>query len=327
MTEPKAFSHIDLQLVRILHEVLVQRSVSRAAVSLGMRQPAVSAALKRLRDLLGDPIVVRSGTHMVPTDVGRQFLEPAANILHEAERLFTDARQFDPVRTQTTFRVAAPDYLDPLFLPGVFQSVARQAPGATIEVVALTADFDYVQHLGQDLDLVIGNWLEPPEGLHLGRLLSDEVVCMVARDHPAVGLYARGAWDVAHYLASAHIAPGLLYPGGRGVIDQRLEQLGLERRITARCAHFGLIPQILVGSPWVLTTGRLFCSRYLQQAPLVVLPCPIPFGMMDYFQLWHPRNHASGRLRWLRDQVRKVALSLSMPAGAVAAPAVPVAAD
>ena len=85
MRDQALFDKIDLHLIRVLHTVLTDRSVSRAAIRLGMYQPAVSAALKRLRELSGDPLLVRSGSGMVPTDAGLRMIEPSASILRAAE--------------------------------------------------------------------------------------------------------------------------------------------------------------------------------------------------------------------------------------------------
>lgn len=117
MRDQTLFDKIDLHLIRVLHTVLTERSVSRAALRLGMHQPAVSAALRRLRELAGDPLLVRSGAQMQPTDVGLRMVQPSADILRAAEGLFSDARQFDPRTSTRTFRIAASDYLDPQFLP------------------------------------------------------------------------------------------------------------------------------------------------------------------------------------------------------------------
>ena len=126
MRERALFDKIDLHLIRILHTVLTERSVSRAAVRLGMYQPAVSASLKRLRDLSGDPLLVRSGARMVPTVAALRMVEPAASILRAAEVLFSDARGFEPRTSRTAFRVAAADYLDPLFLPRLVSDIRQQ---------------------------------------------------------------------------------------------------------------------------------------------------------------------------------------------------------
>jgi DNA-binding transcriptional LysR family regulator len=313
MRDQTLFDKIDLHLIRVLHTVLTERSVSRAAIRLGMYQPAVSSALKRLRALSGDPLLVRSGSGMVPTDAALRMIEPSASILRSAEVLFSDARGFDPQTATNTFRVAASDYLDPLFLPMFVTQVKAQAPLCRIEIHPLSPDSNYHAHLALgNVDLVIGNWLKPPEDLHMARLFGDEIVSLVSTDHPAV----RRGWDADTWLAAEHIAPTPLHPGARGIIDQMLDAQGLQRNITARCAHFSLIPDMVASSLLVLTTGRQYCERFAARLPVRILPCPVDFPRLMYYQLWHERTHASSSARWLRDRIKSVAASLRTPAGA-----------
>ena len=301
------FDRIDLHLIRVLHTVLTERSVSRAALRLGMYQPAVSAALKRLRDIAGDPLLVRSGSGMVPTVTGLQMIEPAADILRSAETLFSGAHNFDPATSQLTFSLAASDYLDPWFLPQLVARLKSLAPHCRIQIHALSADADYRHHLAQGhYDVVVGNWPQPPDDLHLGRLFGDEVVCLVSNDHPAV----RRGWDVQAWLESQHIAPMPTHPGARGVIDDHLASLGLVRDIAVRCPHFGLIPGMVAGSLLVLTTGRQYCERFLGALPVQIVACPVPFPRLMYYQLWHERTHTGSAARWLREQIKEVAASL-----------------
>jgi DNA-binding transcriptional LysR family regulator len=272
-----------------------------------MHQPAVSAALKRLRDLSGDPLLVRSGSGMVPTDAALRMVEPSASILRAAEVMFTDARGFEPKSATNTFRVAASDYLDPLFLPQLVAQIKSHAPMCHIEIHPLSADSDYHEHLAQgDVDVVIGNWLTAPDDLHMGRLFADEVVCLVAKDHPAV----RRKWDMASWLEAEHIAPTPTHPGAKGVIDEHLDALGLQRNITARCPHFGLIPAMVASSLLVMTTGRQFCERFAERLPVKILECPVDFPRLMYYQLWHERTHTSNSAKWLRERVKSVAASL-----------------
>ena len=307
MRDQALFDKIDLHLIRVLHTVLTERSVSRAALRLGMHQPAVSAALKRLRELAGDPLLVRSGAGMVPTDAGLRMVEPAASILRGAEVLFSDARGFDPQTATQTFRLAASDYLDPQFLPQLVAQLKVQAPLTRIEIHPLSADSHYQAHLAQgEIDVVIGNWMRPTDELHRGELFADDVVCLVGQDHPAV----RRGWSEQDWLDCEHIAPTPTHPGALGVIDEHLGGLGLARNITARCAHFGLIPAMVASSLLVLTTGRHFCARYVGRLPVTVLECPVAFPQLTYYQLWHERSHASASAKWLRSQVRAVAQSL-----------------
>ena len=310
MRDQALFDKIDLHLIRVLHTVLTERSVSRAALRLGMYQPAVSASLKRLRELAGDPLLVRSGSGMVPTDAGLRMIEPSASILRAAEMLFSGVRGFDPQTADCTFRVAASDYLDPMFLPQLVAQIKAQAPNCHVEIHPLSADSDYHAHLAQgDVDVVVGNWLKPPEDLHLGKLFADEIVCMVSKDHPA----AKRGWTAENWLEAEHIAPTPTHPGARGVIDDHLESLGVRRNITARCPHFGLIPQMVASSLLVLTTGRQFCERFADRLPVQVLECPIDFPQLVYYQLWHERSHASASARWLRERVKGVAAGLKQP--------------
>jgi DNA-binding transcriptional LysR family regulator len=309
MAQADNFDKIELHLVRVLHVLITERSVSRAALKLRTTQPAVSAQLKRLRELTGDALLVRAGNAMVPTATALALAAPAANLLHEAERLFSARARthgFDPLACESTFRVAASDYLDPLFLPELVARLKRLAPNLRLELQPLSGEFDYRSSLAAgEVDLVIGNWLSPPGELHMAQLLSDEIVCLVADDHP-ITRNLRG-WNAARYLASEHVAPTPLHPGARGVIDEHLQSQGLERNIAVRSAHFSLIPLMVARSMLVLTTGRLFCSRYVDSLPLRIVPCPVQFPALTYYQLWHELTHASSAQRWLREQVKEVA--------------------
>lgn len=315
MAERAVFDKIELYLIRVLHTLITERSVSRAALRLSSSQPAVSAQLKRLRELTGDPLLVRAGNGMAPTATALALAGPAANLLQEADRLFGPhgrERTFDPATSRATFRIAASDYLDPLFLPELVARLKQLAPQLRLELMPLSGEFDYRRSLASgDVDLVIGNWLEPPGELHLGRLVSDEVVCLVAEDHPAVRIAGGRGWTAEKYLACEHVAPTPNFRGARGVIDEHLEGLGLARDIAVRSAHFSLIPLMVAQSLLVLTTGRLFCSRYVDSLPVRIVRCPVAFPPLTYFQLWHDVTHASPASRWLREQVRDVARGLA----------------
>lgn len=318
MTQGTLFDKIDLSLIRVLHTVITECSVSRAAIRLQTSQPAVSAQLRRLRELTGDPLLVRSGQGMAPTDVALSLLEPAAAILQHAQSMFghkSAVRGFDLASAAMTFRIATTDYLDPFFLPELTLHLRRLAPQVKVEVVQLTTDLDYRRSLARgDIDLVIGNWLAPSDELHLGRLLTDEVVCLVSEDHPAARLPKEGkrAWTVDQYLAAEHIAPPPLHPGALGIIEEHLAKQGLQRRIVVRSPHFAQFPYMVAGSLLVLTTSRRFCERYVKPYRVKMIRCPVAFPPMNYYQLWHDLTHHSAASRWLREQVREVVRGLQL---------------
>jgi DNA-binding transcriptional LysR family regulator len=315
MTQRLDFDKIELYLIRVLKTLIIERSVSRAAMRLQSTQPAVSAQLKRLRALTADPLLVRAGNNMAPTETALRLLDPATRILQDADRLFSPRahqRGFDPLTSTSTFRIAASDYLDPLFLPELVAHLKRVAPAVRLELVTLSGEFDYRRSLAAaEVDLVIGNWLKPPEELHLGRLMNDEIVCLIAEDHPVARAAATRAWSPERYLECEHVAPTPLHANAPGVIDEHLASIGVKRDVMVRSAHFGLIPLMVAQSLLVLTTGRLFCSRYVDSLPVRIVRCPVPFPPLMYYQLWHDLTHASASGRWLREQVRDVARNLS----------------
>ena len=240
-------------------------------------------------------------------------MEPAADILRSAQLMFgARARglDFDPATSTLNFRVAASDWLDPLLLPELVGRIKSQAPGISLEILPLTGEYDYRTRLARaDVDLVLGNWLQPPEELHIGQLFTDEAVCLVAADHSAV----RNPrwWTAERYLESDHVAPMPLHAGARGIIDDHLASEGLARNVSVRTPHFALAPMMVARSRLVLTTGRQFCSRWVDTLPVRIVRCPIRFPSLTYYQLWHELSHHSSAGRWLREQVREVARSLA----------------
>lgn len=307
MKASAAYERLDIHHIRVLYTVLTERSVSKAALILGMHQPGVSATLKRLRTIFDDPLLVLSGARMVPTEVGYCLQDSCGKLLREVDNAFKQAQVFDPRRSTTLFRVGACDFLDPLFLPNLLTAINAQAPNSRIEIHALSETSDYHRMLADgDLDVVIGNWLNMPKELHQGKLFDDEVVCLVGQNNPAV----RRGWTPKDWLEAQHIAPMPSYVGAQGIIDELLQLQGLKRNIVARSSYFGLIPQMVAQTLLVLTTGRQYCSRFTSQLPLTILPCPVELPMMHYYQLWHDCRHGSSAVKWLRETIKNVTTQL-----------------
>ncbi len=288
---------IDTYLLRVLHTLLMERSVTRSAVKLNQSQPAVSAALRRLRDITKDPLLVRGKSGMVPTEYGLRLLEPVENALSEIERIKLQQHSFDPATSIRCYRIGCPDYLNVMFVPTVIERFRQDAPNAFLEFHPLGPSFDYELALENGkLDIVIGNWPEPPEQLHLSNLFVDEIVCLISNTHPCA---KRGGLTLEHYLDSPHLAPTPYSIGQRGSIDMYLARERLKRRVVVTLPYFNLAPYVLVQSDLIFTTTRRFANHYAQFLPLYISPAPIDFPPMQYYQLWHERCHYSEEVRWL----------------------------
>ncbi|MBB6136241.1 LysR family transcriptional regulator [Oxalobacteraceae sp. CFBP 13730] len=303
--------NLDLHLIRILYLLLVEKNVSRVALKLNQPQPSISASLRKLRELTGDPILVRGARGMVPTQHGEGLLKPAKRILDEAESLFVRKAPFQPEDATRTFHIAAPDYLDARFLPNVVALLRRGSPGSKVVIHALGPGQDYLRMLSDgDMDLVIANWDEPPAHLHISKLFEDPIICTMRADSPYARRTAPDAMTLEDYLDLPHVAPTQMLPGYHGVIDAHLERLGLQRRVAVESPYFGVIPYMLTQSDLVLTTGRQFIRAYEKTLPLKSFTVPVKFPPMRFYQLWHQRVHQSTEHKWLRDQVSSAARAL-----------------
>jgi len=298
-------------LPRNLYLLLVEKNVSRVALKLNQPQPSISASLRKLRELTGDPILVRGARGMVPTQHGEGLLKPAKRILDEAESLFVRKAPFQPEDATRTFHIAAPDYLDARFLPNVVALLRRGSPGSKVVIHALGPGQDYLRMLSDgDMDLVIANWDEPPAHLHISKLFEDPIICTMRADSPYARRTAPDAMTLEDYLDLPHVAPTQMLPGYHGVIDAHLERLGLQRRVAVESPYFGVIPYMLTQSDLVLTTGRQFIRAYEKTLPLKSFTVPVKFPPMRFYQLWHQRVHQSTEHKWLRDQVSSAARAL-----------------
>jgi DNA-binding transcriptional LysR family regulator len=303
--------NLDLHLIRILYLLLVEKNVSRVALKLNQPQPSISASLRKLRELTGDPILVRGARGMVPTQHGEGLLKPAKRILDEAESLFVRKAPFLPEDATRTFHIAAPDYLDARFLPNVVALLRRGSPGSKVVIHALGPGQDYLRMLSDgDMDLVIANWDEPPAHLHISKLFEDPIICTMRADSPYARRTASDAMTLEDYLDLPHVAPTQMLPGYHGVIDAHLERLGLQRRVAVESPYFGVIPYMLTQSDLVLTTGRQFIRAFEKTLPLKSFTVPVKFPPMRFYQLWHQRVHQSTEHKWLRDQVSSAARAL-----------------
>ena len=297
MTARRSEDQLDTYLLRMFCLLVTERSVSRTALKLNQSQPAVSLALKRLREILGDPLLVREKSGMVPTERALTLLSHAKGALAEIDRMTDTPESFDPQVSRHEFRVGAPDYLAPVFIASVVARIRREAPYVRLSLQSLGPNFDFERSLAEgDLDVVIGNWPEPPHRMHLSMLLEDEIVCLVSVRHP---LAAKGFTE-ADYQNAVHVVPMPYSISQRGVIDTVLAAQRISRDERVVVQSFTLAPYVLQNTDLVFTTTRHFARFYADLLPLAILPAPLPFPAMRFYQLWHERNHHSPAHRWIR---------------------------
>lgn len=303
---------LDIWLVRVLRTLLIERSVTQAALRLNQTQPAVSTALRRLREILGDPILVRGKAGMVPTEYGESLLQYAQRVLRDVDFVATPHGDFDPERSKRTFRVAAPDYLNDFFMPTLIARFREAAPAARLEILSLTPTLDHHGALeAGELDIVIGNWPKPDARFERSDLFSDKIVCMMRADHPL----ARRELTREAYLAAPHLAP-TPYTGARAsAIDLGFAKAGAQRRIVATLPYFGLVPQVLLQSDLIFTTTRRFAQHYARILPIAVVDTPISFARIRCYQMWHPQPDRPGDVAWLRALIDEVSGMLTSERG------------
>ena len=308
MTTRDPLDQLDGHLLRALGVLLDERSVSRAARRLDLTQPAVSAALKRLREIFGDPLLVRDKLDMVPTARALQLIEPTRAARAALALLVAPPQQFDARAATLTFRIGSPDYLAPALLAEVLRRLRADAPNCRVELHPLGADFDAERVLAEDvLDVIIGNWPGPPERLHLSLLLEDELVCLVRRGHPL----ARGPMTEEAYLAAAHVAPMRYSSQQRGVVETHLASLRATRDVRVAVPYFALAPHVVAETDLVFTTARHFAEPFTRALPVVMLAAPPGFPAMRFYQLWHERAHPAPAHRWLRGVIAEVGRGLT----------------
>lgn len=302
---------LDIWLLRVLRTLLTERSVTQTALKLNQTQPAISTALRRLREALGDPILVRGKSGMVPTEFGASLLGPAQRVLRDVEFVATPHGRFDPEATRRTFRIAAPDYLNDFFMPTLIARFREAAPHARLEIDSLSPTLDHAAALeAGELDLVVGNWPKPDARFARSDLFSDKVVCLMRDDHPL----AHEPLTREAYLAAAHLAPTPYIGARRNAIEIGLAKAGATRRIVTTLPYFGLVPQVLLRSDLIFTTTRRFATHYAQMLPLAVLEAPIAFPRIKCYQLWHPDPGRPHDIAWLRALVDDVSARLTAPA-------------
>jgi DNA-binding transcriptional LysR family regulator len=298
------FYGMDLNLLAAFDALMQERNVTRAAVRMNVSQPAMSAALARLRTLFGDRLFQRSAAGLLPTPRAHEMAEPVARALREFESVLAPPERFEPGTAVLRFGLGLSDYPAFILLPSLLGVLAREAPGVGVDVRAFSGRDEAVELLDAGkIDLAIGVAPTVQESRILSRpILRDEFVTLVRRD----AMQARRKLDLDAYLAMRHV---LVSPEGSryGVVDQALADHGLQRRVQVTMPHMFAVPALLREADMAATLLRRVALYSAQAAELIMFPPPVPLPEVAFHQIWHRRNDEKPSQRWLREAVDRVA--------------------
>ena len=293
---------MDLNLLRPLHALLEERHVTRAAQRCFLSQPAMSRALERMREMFGDPLLVRSGRGYERTVQAERLLRELDLLLPRLEAMVRGL-EFDPSRTRERFRVAMTDASAMVILPQLMARLRRAAPNASLEISAWRTEA-YDDVVAGRLDLALSAEVPPPE-LSSEVLYEEDFVCLVSKRRPGRGR----RFSLKEYLDLPH-AVMATWEGQQAPVDRPLAQLGLRRKVAMRIP-FGVSTVFSVASSdMVVTMSRRLAKKLMAISDVRIVQPPAEVKGFSYLITWHPRLEAEPAHAWFRDQIRIVARAL-----------------
>ncbi|MCK1741413.1 LysR family transcriptional regulator [Bradyrhizobium sp. 139] len=284
---------LDLNLLTALDALLREANVSRAALRIGLSQPAASHALQRLRNIFGDPLLVRNGARMELTPRAQALRAPLAQALDQVRGLFVPD-DFDAARSERQFRLMMPDLAVELLMPALMEKVTRAAPNVRIEIVPWRGPAIFHAEFARTIDLVIsiGNAFR---GFHRQLLYTDSDALAVRRGHPmGVKLKRRET-----FLAARHV--GVIIRGQpEDLIDTWLRSKGIERHISLVVSGYLEALHVAARTDLVAFVPRRLIAALSKQFGLVTVPPPLDPGIDEQFMFHPTRAQMDPGSIWLR---------------------------
>lgn len=301
------FHGIDLNLLVAFDALMTERNVTRAAVRVGVSQPAMSAALARLRTLVGDPLFLRSAGGLLPTARARDMAAPITQALAQIALTIVQKPVFEPATATLTFKLAMPDYPGFFLLPALVQALENEAPGILLNVHAAhgrDASIDLLDAGAVDAAIIVAH--PGGEGHILRRpLLRDAFVTIVASGHPA----ERSGMDVDTWLTLRHI---LVSPEGHlfGAVDQALAQLGKKRTLALTLPLMFAVPGVVARTLLTATVLSRVVTHAGTDARVATFVPPVALPEITFELMWHRRSDAHPAQGWFRDFIARHAAGL-----------------
>jgi DNA-binding transcriptional LysR family regulator len=307
------FRTLDLNLLRVFDEVMAERSLTRAARNLSLTQPAVSNALRRLREALGDELVQRSGQGMAPTSRAVAIWPAVREALRQLQESLIP-NEFVPAEATLTFVLAMADATAASLIPGLNDTLEQEAPGVALRVVPLTTRDPRRLLDEESCDLAVGYFPSVVPDLTakaqsgetlpflFQRLYDGEYVCVMRKDHPL----ASGPLTLNRYCAARHM---LVSFSGRpyGFIDESLAALGRKRRVVLTVNQFFTAGRVVAHSNLLTVLPRHFVQVTGIADQLAQRPLPFKVSPLHIDALWHRRSEQQSAHVWLRQAVVRAA--------------------
>jgi DNA-binding transcriptional LysR family regulator len=284
---------LDLNLLVALDALLLEANVSRAAMRIGLSQPATSHALQRLRDLIGDPLLVRTGARMELTPRAQALRGPLAQALDQVRSLFVPD-EFDAASSERQFRLMMPDLAVELLMPPLMEKITRVAPNVRIDVVPWRGSAIFSAEFARTIDLVIsiGNAFK---AFHRQLLYTDSDALAVRRGHPAAAkLKKRDA-----FLEARHVAV-VIRGQNEDLIDGWLRTKGIERRIALVVPGYIEALHVAARTDLVAFVPQRLIAALSKQLSLVSVTPPLDPGTDEQFMFYPTRAQMDPGSIWLR---------------------------
>jgi len=297
---------IDLNLLVVFDRLLQHGRVSRTAEVLGLSQPAVSNALRRLRDALGDELFVRTPLGMAPTPYALQLAEPVTLALHTLQGALNVQASFDPSRSARCFTLALSDVGELYFLPVLMDALGREAPGATLRCVPVADPALREEMAAGRVDLALGSLPQLQAGFFQQALFRQRYVALMRAAHPLACASGGSAAPLttAQYRQAAHvrvIAAGT----GHGQVDDALQRLGVARRVQLTVPHYVALGQVLASTDLLATVPERLAERLAGPHALMTRSLTLRLPTSTIAQLWHAHLHRDPGHQWLRGLVAR----------------------
>jgi len=291
----------DLNLLTAFDVLMQEGSVSRAAERMFITQSAMSHALNRLRDLLDDPILVRTSEGMKPTPRAKTMAAQVRKVLGEIQQIVGEPERFHPATSKHQFVIEAADYMEYMILPPLMERIYRDAPGIDVQIKKPESYFPEKAMENGSTDIVLGfdKDLDIPSRLNKEVLFEDQRVCLVRKDHPLV----KRKLSLQLFLKLDHIR---VSPTGvkSGAVDKALFDKNQERRIALLVPHFLYVPHILITTDMISSPPLRIAKQFIQISPLKMLPIPLELPPYQINMVWSPIREKDPAHIWLRAQIK-----------------------